>query len=66
MAVEGNVVREFYIEDTHVRICDDYCRNKTREEVEAILQRIARNAFGPLSVAALEDEKDTELEKRQT
>ena len=47
----GNVVRDFYIGNTHVRICDDYCRDKTKEEVQAILDRIARNAIGPLTAA---------------
>ena len=32
----GHVVEEFYIGATHVRICDDYCRGKTREDVQAI------------------------------
>lgn len=41
---EGHVVEDFYIGKTHVQICDDYCRNKTRAEVDEILARIARNA----------------------
>lgn len=36
------VVQDFYIGNTHVRIATDYCR--PREEVPEILQRIARNA----------------------
>lgn len=41
---EGHVVRDFYIGNTHIQICDDYCRDKTPEEVQAILDRIASNA----------------------
>lgn len=36
------VAQDFYIGHTHVRIATDYCRPK--EEVDAILQRIAREA----------------------
>ena len=45
----GNVVQEFSIGNTKVRICDDYCNGKTKNEVDAILRRIAKNALGPLS-----------------
>lgn len=40
MVEEGHVVRDFYIGHTHVKICDDYCRNQTPEEAAAILERI--------------------------
>lgn len=36
------VAQDFYIGNTHVRIATDYCR--PREEVDAILQKIARDA----------------------
>lgn len=52
MNATGNVVKEFYIEKTRIKICDDYCREKTKAEVEEILKRIAKNAIGPLTVAA--------------
>lgn len=54
----GHVVEEFYIGPTHVRICDDYCRGKTREEVQAILDRIAEITIGPLTVAAEAKERE--------
>lgn len=42
----GNVVKEYVIEDEHgkcrIRICDDCCRNTTKEEIEARLKRIAQ------------------------
>jgi len=50
----GNVVESFKIGNTQVFICDDYCV-KTREEVDAILNRIARNALAHFS--AVEAEK---------
>lgn len=52
MAVVGNVVKEFNIGNTKVRICDDYCRNRTKAEIEEILRRIAKNALGPLTNTA--------------
>lgn len=50
--VTGNVVKEFNIGKTRIKICDDYCRDKTKTDVDEILKRIARNAIGPLTVAA--------------
>ena len=52
MVATGNVVKEMSIGNTRIKICDDYCREKTKAEVEEILKRIARNAIGPLTVAA--------------
>ncbi|MBR5818167.1 MAG: hypothetical protein IKY62_05925 [Clostridia bacterium] len=52
MVATGNVVKDFNIGNTRVRICDDYCKGKTAQEVEAILRRIAQMAIGPLTVAA--------------
>lgn len=49
---EGHFVREFMIGNTHVRIADDYCRDKTPEEVETILRRIARTAQEHITAAA--------------
>ena len=52
MVPVGNVVEEFIIGNTKVRICDDYCRDKTPEEVDAILKNIAETVRGPLIAAA--------------
>ena len=52
MVATGNVVKEFNIGNTRIKIRDDYCRGKSKQEVEEILRRIAKNAIGPLSVAA--------------
>lgn len=52
MVATGNVVKEFNIGHTRVKICDDYCRDKDKSDVDAILKKISINAIGPLSVAA--------------
>lgn len=36
---EGHVVKDYMIGSVHIKICDDYCRNKTPEEIQAILDR---------------------------
>ena len=41
----GHVVEDFYIGKTHIMICDDYCRNKSKEEIENTLNRIAAIAL---------------------
>lgn len=51
MVATGNVVKEFNIGNTRVKICDDHCRGKTTQDVEAILRRIARITIGPITVA---------------
>ena len=48
MTSEGHVVKDFCIGNTHVKICDDYCRDKTKEEVDEILARIAQKVRIPL------------------
>ena len=40
---KNNVVTEFEIGKTKVKICDDYCRNKNKEDVDKILKRISQN-----------------------
>ena len=60
----GHVVEEFYHGHVHVRICDDYCRDKTKEEVDAILARIARNALialQPVLRKQKEEEESAEM-----
>ncbi len=57
---EGHVVRDFMLGNTHVQICDDYCKDRTPDEVQAILDRIASNAMlafaavGPTGSATLQ------------
>lgn len=45
MVATGNVVKDFYVGNTHIRICDDYCRDKTPEQVKQILANIARISY---------------------
>lgn len=45
---EGNVVEEFTLGETKVKICDDYCKDKTPEEVKKILDEIAQNVLNNL------------------
>lgn len=47
----ANIVRDFYIGNTRIRIADDCCK-KTAAEVEAVLQRIAQTAQRHFNAAA--------------
>lgn len=62
--VGANVVRDFQIGNTRVRIADNYCK-KTASDVERILQRIAAQAQRQFTAAAAtgkyEREKYTEI-----
>lgn len=41
-------VKKFHLGYTKVKICDDYCRDKTKEEVKKTLNRISRIAINEL------------------
>lgn len=56
MVAEGNVVKDFYVGHTHIKICDDSCRDTTPEQVDDILTRIARIALSAMRSAAAEKE----------
>lgn len=62
--VAANVVRDFHIGNTRIRIADNYCK-RTAGEVETLLQRIARQAQRQFNAAAAagkyEQEEDTDL-----
>jgi len=51
----SHIVEDFYIGNTHIMIADDYCRDKTSEDVRRILQEIAWRAQESLSAAATEE-----------
>lgn len=51
---EPHIVREYKRGNTRIKIADDYCRDKTPEEVKATLRRIARAAQAAISAAAVE------------
>ena len=40
-----SIVQDFYQGNAHIMIDDTYCKDKTKEEVDEILERIARKAF---------------------
>ena len=48
-ALAGNAVESLHIGNTRVRICDDYWRSRTPEEIKAILDRISLRAIGSLT-----------------
>ena len=52
-----NIVRDFTVGNTRIRIADDCCRDKTPEEVQAILKRIAQRAQAAITAAALAAEE---------
>jgi len=59
----GHVVEEFYIGRTKVRICDDYCRDKTPEEVKKILDRITRIAQDAYIAAQIRKQETASAEE---
>lgn len=60
---EGHVVKEYMDGRVHVRICDDYCRNKTPEEIQAILDRCSEIWS---NVEAAKAEKQAEQQKAES
>lgn len=49
-----HIVKEFRLGNTRIKIADDYCREKTPEDVEKILQRIARTSKAHLNTVMLD------------
>ncbi|HEZ7985987.1 MAG TPA: hypothetical protein RWO09_03510 [Ruminococcus sp.] len=41
MSGDGNIVRDYYSGNTHIKVADDYYRDKTAEEIEKILRDVA-------------------------
>lgn len=52
----SNIVRDFTIGNTRIKIADDCCRDKTPEDVRKILKEIARAAQAAISAAAFGSE----------
>ena len=48
---KNNVVEEFKIGNTRIKICDDYCYNRSDKDIEEILARIARKSQEHFTVA---------------
>ena len=42
----GNVVEDFTVGNTRIKICDDFCRTRTSGEVKEILDRVATPDYG--------------------
>jgi hypothetical protein len=53
-----SIVKDFYIENTHVVIRDDYCFDKTPEDADRILGRIAARALPVLQAAEASKRKE--------
>lgn len=53
----GNVVKEYTIENTRIKICNDYCWEKTQEDIDRILARIAGRVSEHLSALEALDEE---------
>lgn len=51
-----HIVRDFTIGNTRIKIADDCCRDKTPEDVQRILRKIARDAQAAISAAAISAE----------
>ena len=48
-----HIVRDFTVGNTRIKIADDCCRDRTPEEVQQILRKIARDAQAAISAAAI-------------
>ncbi len=59
-----NIVREFIVGHTQIKIADDFCREKSHEDVTKALREIARTAQAYLSVAAVKAGKNSEENKK--
>ncbi len=53
MTVQPNIVRDYYIGNTRIKIADNHCANKTAEDVKRILRDVARKAQRSLSAEAV-------------
>lgn len=56
-----HIVEEFMIGNTRIRIADDFCRDKTTEEVQKIIDKISRDAANALQRAACGNARNEEL-----
>lgn len=48
-------VMNFHIGNTSIKIKDDFCCNKTPNDIEAILQRISSTVIAALSLSPKDD-----------
>ncbi len=52
-----NIVRDFTVGNTRIKIADDCCRDKTPEDVQKILKEIAQMAQAAITAAAFAEEE---------
>lgn len=48
-----HIAEEFYLGNTHIVISDDYCKDKTKAEVDQILKEIAEIAADSFRAAGM-------------
>ena len=53
MTEADNIVKDFYIGNTHVMISDFHCRNRSEDEIKAILKEISRQVQQAISAAEI-------------
>ncbi|MFT8889451.1 MAG: hypothetical protein ABF904_11620 [Ethanoligenens sp.] len=58
----GHVVQDYYLDGTHIQICDDFCV-KTQEEIDAILQHVGDIHLDCLAAQAEQAAQDKQGEK---
>ena len=56
--MQPNIVRDYYIGNTRIKIADNYCANRTVEDVKRILRDVARKAQRSLSAEAVAKAND--------
>lgn len=56
--LEANIVRDFKIGNTRIKIADDYCR-RSASEIEQLLNRAAAQAQAHFNVAAARGQHTT-------
>lgn len=53
MTVQPNIVRDYKIGNTRIKVADNYCKDKTADDVKRILQSVAAKAQRSLSAEAV-------------
>lgn len=53
MTKQPNIVRDFSIGNTKIKIADNYCAGKTADDVKLILRNVAEKAQRSLTAAVI-------------
>ena len=64
--VEANIVRDFYIGHTRIKIADNYCCDKTQQDIDEILTRIAQKAQKHINAAATAGKNEGQDKSKRT